>query len=269
MRGSDRAELPILLCNACGHAIRSDGRGFEDNIKLQRSFFNKQARMPSSVPTWPGRFPLVAATIERLAGARGRALDIGCGPGVWLRALADRGWQPFGVEVAEDVSQMAREFARADVFCGRLEEYNAEPASFDLITALALIEHLSDPRVLVELARKLLRPGGLFVVMTGDRACRHADEAGDEWPYYWVEEHVSFFSGESLRRVVVGAGLEIIRQEWRYSGFGRGRDRLTRYAAKAKEILGWNAAPIYNHAYVFARKPRVAGQPERPSRAKR
>ncbi len=250
----DGKKLPIRLCDECGYAERNEQRSFEQHIHLQEEYFDNTAAPPPGVPKWPARSALLARRVNRLFARPGRMLDIGCGPGEWMATMGQLGWELHGIEVASVVADIARKFTGGKIFCGPFEQYQPPADGFDLITAFALIEHLLDPRQFVEWAQRHLRPGGVFIVMTGDRASRHGVEAGDQWPYYWLDEHFSFFSGESLRRLFLSAGFADVRLEWLYSGYKRKPSRLEVYAAKLREIIGAVHSPRYYHVYVFGRK---------------
>jgi SAM-dependent methyltransferase len=185
----------------------------------------------------------------------GRVIDFGCGNGLWLAALG-HGWEKHGVELSETAAQRAREFAGAVVHCGVLESFTAAPGTFDVALGFAVIEHLSDPEILVRRAWELLAPGGLMVLMTGDRESQTAVRMGDAWPLYQPEEHVSFFSARSLGRLAEHVGFEILRREWRYMYPPAGHDStVRRWIHKAREALGWNGSNIHDHLFLYARKP--------------
>jgi 2-polyprenyl-3-methyl-5-hydroxy-6-metoxy-1,4-benzoquinol methylase len=114
--------------------------------------------------------------LELLRGAigrsRGDALDVGCGDGLFLaefdRAgnLSARGWQLHGIDVSPAViaeaSKRPYHFERFN-----LEEGIPHPAaSFDIVVAGEVIEHVYDPDQLVREAHRVLRPGGFLLVTT-------------------------------------------------------------------------------------------------------
>ena len=111
------------------------------------------------------------AFASRFAGGR-RALDAGCGAGYGSAALARTARFVVGADVAVE----AVEFARAQYPLENLafEQASCEAlphptGSFELITAFEVIEHLADWRAFVAEARRVLAPGGLFVVSTPNR----------------------------------------------------------------------------------------------------
>lgn len=109
------------------------------------------------------------AFAQRFAAGR-RVLDAGCGSGYGAAALARSAAEVTGIDAAGDAIQYAREhFGAANV---RFEQglCNALPdGPFDLITAFEVIEHLEDWRGLLEEARRVLAPGGRFLVSTPNK----------------------------------------------------------------------------------------------------
>jgi SAM-dependent methyltransferase len=95
-----------------------------------------------------------------------RVLEIGCGTGAtcaWLRSVRSVDFCA-GVElVAEAAAQAAR--VLNSVIAGNIEtlELPFEPANFDLILALDVLEHLVDPWTTVRQLHRLLRPGGAII----------------------------------------------------------------------------------------------------------
>lgn len=247
--------LNVMICSACGHGQRSETRDFNTNLQMQQETFERNVPEPDIRETrWPRRTAMIASEIRRLARP-GKALDIGCHTGIWLATLGE-GWEKYGVEINRVAAPVARRFSQAEVFCGPFESYDCGSASFDLITAFALIEHLSNPQVLVELAYEHLAPGGLLVLMTGDRESRVAQAMGSDWPLYWSPNHISFFSARSLCRLVQNYGFDVVRQEWRFMYTSRGlASPILKSMLKLKEILRINTSPIYDHYYCYARKP--------------
>ncbi|SFB14659.1 Methyltransferase domain-containing protein [Cellulomonas marina] len=109
-----------------------------------------------------------------------RLLDVGCGPGSVSIDLAGRVAEVVGVDAAEAVVAAAREAARdAGRENVRFEVADAyalpfPDASFDVVHAHQLLQHLTDPVAALREMRRVARPGGLVAV-------RDADYAGMTW----------------------------------------------------------------------------------------
>ena len=106
-----------------------------------------------------------------------RLLDIGCGPGTITVDLARRvapgevvGVDPSPDVVAQASAHALREGVTIDWRAGDVYALDFPKASFDVVHAHQLLQHLSDPvRALLEL-RRILRPGGLLAVRDSDYA---------------------------------------------------------------------------------------------------
>jgi SAM-dependent methyltransferase len=249
--------LELMICSACGYALLSDKRDLKSNLKIQQKSFNQKVAMPHRHDThWPHRPALIASEIKRLTKNAGRVLDIGCNNGIWLATLGSA-WSKYGVEISRLAAEIGRRFSNAEIFCGPFESYHATPNAFDMITAFAVIEHLSDPNLLVTWAYEHLAPGGLLVLMTGDRESLVARQMGADWPLYWSHDHISFFSARSICCLLENRGFHLVRQEWRfmYTATGLGSPIL-KFIMKLKEIMRIDiTSPNNDHYYCYARKP--------------
>ncbi|MHC4843312.1 MAG: class I SAM-dependent methyltransferase [Planctomycetota bacterium] len=247
---SDSSQL--LVCKDCGYAKRHDKIDFKENIQTQQEVFNRTAEMPKVKPRWPNRDKLIASKAERLVKEKGKLLDIGCGMGKWLSCFGQE-WGKYGVEVSPAAAQISSEFADANIICGAFEDLNFEPDSFDLITAFALIEHMTDPRFLMKWVYDHLKRDGLFILLTCDRESEVAQKSGPNWILYKPVEHVCFFSARSLRLLFEQEKFKIIKEEWRHAKYVS-ESILYLKLAKIKEILGMVKSPKYDHYYIYARK---------------
>lgn len=103
-----------------------------------------------------------------------RVLDLGCGGGFMSEALARRGARVVGVDPCAELLDVARSHALSSGFSidyreGEGEAVPLEDASVDRVVCVDVLEHVrSLPRVLEE-ARRVLRPGGLFFFDTINR----------------------------------------------------------------------------------------------------
>ncbi|HTV77265.1 MAG TPA: bifunctional 2-polyprenyl-6-hydroxyphenol methylase/3-demethylubiquinol 3-O-methyltransferase UbiG [Steroidobacteraceae bacterium] len=120
----------------------------------------------------PVRVEYVAARC-RIKGAR--VLDIGCGGGLLCEALQALGGNVTGIDLAPGMLQTAQlHAAERGVgidyrLLGAEALAAAEPAAFDVITCMEMLEHVPDPRGIVLAIGALLRPGGAVFVSTLNR----------------------------------------------------------------------------------------------------
>jgi SAM-dependent methyltransferase len=106
-----------------------------------------------------------AGLIEDWSGRRrGRLLDIGCGYGFFMRVMALRGWRVEGIEVSPVGRRHARETLGLPVSGLPVEQQSWPEAHFDVITLFYVIEHLLDPRAMLERVLRWLKPGGLLLL---------------------------------------------------------------------------------------------------------
>ncbi|MER2237932.1 MAG: class I SAM-dependent methyltransferase [Psychrobacillus sp.] len=97
------------------------------------------------------------------------AVDIGCGGGIYSKALADLG-VPFvtGVDFSEAILEGAgencKDYANISFKQGNAVETGLESKSFDLLLERALIHHLQDLDACFKEAYRLLKPAGYYIV---------------------------------------------------------------------------------------------------------
>lgn len=154
------------------------------------------------------RFPLTGKT----------ALDVGCGAGLLAEPLARMGAAVTGVDAAPENVEAARAHAAGQ---GLTLSYHAgelaalPPQTFDLVTSMEVVEHVTDPAAFVgELAARLA-PGGLMVLSTPNRTflskillVEAAERIGavPRGTHDWNQ----FLTPDELAALVQDAGLEVI-----------------------------------------------------------
>jgi SAM-dependent methyltransferase len=114
-----------------------------------------------------GRRRIIQCLVEQICSkfdaANPRILDVGCGTGANLKMLARYG-QAEGVDISQQAVAFCRERGLESVKLGALEQLPYEDESFDLVTALDVIEHLDDDVAGLREIRRVLRPGGFVLV---------------------------------------------------------------------------------------------------------
>jgi len=141
----------------------------------------------------------------------GVALDVGCSMGIVLDQLRRRGWTPCGVDVSAYATEYARRELGLDVVTGTIEQLERPPESVDLATMLLTIEHLPDPKGVLEAVHRLLRPGGVLIIATHDVEGVWPKLVGGRWRHFNVPEHVYYFSRRTLTRMAADVGLETFK----------------------------------------------------------
>ena len=156
--------IDILRCRACHHvfsSFRSDPHydGFwGEGVAESDLLYWKEARST-----------MYQDFFERfLIGRSGRLLDMGCGLGFFLKAMAPyANWEAYGCEISPVAVRYARDtLGLTNVICSRLEEADLPQSSFDLITMWDVIDHIPRPDPLLRRCHALLREGGICFMRT-------------------------------------------------------------------------------------------------------
>jgi 2-polyprenyl-6-hydroxyphenyl methylase/3-demethylubiquinone-9 3-methyltransferase len=121
--------------------------------------------------------PMRLAHIERLAGGLSgkRIVDVGCGGGILAEAMAAKGANVTGIDLAEKPLKVAmlhgmETGSAVDYRLVAAETLAAEvPSSFDVVTCMEMLEHVPDPPAIVRACATLVKPGGLVFFSTINR----------------------------------------------------------------------------------------------------
>lgn len=121
--------------------------------------------------------PLRLQWITSHSPLRGKnVLDVGCGGGILADAMARQGAQVLGIDLADKPLRVARLHAlEVNTPNIRYREVSTEvlaaeqPASFDVVTCMEMLEHVPDPAAIVKACAALVKPGGWVYFSTINR----------------------------------------------------------------------------------------------------
>lgn len=121
--------------------------------------------------------PLRLQWIDQLAPIAGKqVLDVGCGGGILADAMARKGAQVLGIDLATKALRVAQLHAlEAQTPNVRYRETSAEalaaemPGQFDVVTCMEMLEHVPDPASVVRACATLVKPGGWVFFSTINR----------------------------------------------------------------------------------------------------
>lgn len=154
-----------------------------------------------------GRRKILAGFVEEICrqvtDRRPRILDVGCGTGANLLMLSKYG-DAEGVDVSEDALAFCRERGLDKVRLGAGEELPYEDATFDLVTAFDVVEHMDDDLAGLREMRRVLRPSGRVLLFV------------PTFMFLWgvqddVSHHRRRYRLPELQRVLEEAGFEMER----------------------------------------------------------
>lgn len=102
-------------------------------------------------------------------------LDIGCGGGILAESMARMGGRVTGIDMAEASLEVARLHGlesgiEVHYECTTAESYaQRQPAKFDIVTCMEMLEHVPDPASIVKACAQLVKPGGAVYFSTLNR----------------------------------------------------------------------------------------------------
>lgn len=170
--------------------------------------------------------PSVAEFLRPLH-AGSRILDLGCGNGSLIAQFADCGFELHGIDSSQSGIRNARQHWRSVTF--HLADVSAQmppelPAGhFDAVICTEVIEHIFEPRKLVENAYLLLKPGGRILITTPyhgywkNLAMALAGRMDRHFTALWDFGHIKFWSRKTLTVLLKDGDFRNLR----FSGVGR------------------------------------------------
>jgi 2-polyprenyl-3-methyl-5-hydroxy-6-metoxy-1,4-benzoquinol methylase len=156
-------DYDVLICRCCGLAyvnqtFRTEkGEGIPEGydaiyLPAERSFLVRFERNLEHIE-------------DLVSDGRGKICDIGCGVGYFLRVAQERGWAVAGIDLDKAAVDIACQHG-IDVRWETVEEMSFSDEEFDVVTLFNVIEHVPAPQTVLEEIRRVLKPGGLFVLET-------------------------------------------------------------------------------------------------------
>jgi SAM-dependent methyltransferase len=143
-----------------------------------------------------------------------KLLDIGCGRGLRLREFQRHGFDVRGVDVQADVVRYLNDDLAIPADVGGIGDlprlYPSD--SFDVVTAFAVVEHITDVRSFLRECRRLLRPGGVLVISIPLLDSLQSDLLGGRWANITeAPRHISIPTQNGIRTVFEGESFRDVR----------------------------------------------------------
>ena len=135
-----------------------------------------------------------------------RLLDIGCGNGDFLVTARKAGWEVSGVE-PDPKAAIAAGKQGVDVTLGTVDLLANQSNCFDAITLSHVIEHVHEPKKLLEAVQRLLKPGGVVSIDTPNIQSHGATLYKKSWRGIEAPRHLVLFNSTSLSELLNEMGF--------------------------------------------------------------
>lgn len=202
----------VVACEACGTCFASGlpdperfARYYADSSKYDLGADGAQLS-DKDVQRYADQAAFVAAHVDDRSAP---VLDVGTATGGFLVGLRDAGFaRPYGVDPSPEAVRVAQEAFGLDATIGGLEAAETWGLRFGLVSYVAVLEHVLEPREQLRSVARLLEPGGCLFVSVPDAGSfkDHVDAPFQEFSV----EHINFFTRRSLANAMGAEGYSLV-----------------------------------------------------------
>jgi len=154
---------------------------------------------------------------ELLPPDRRHILDVGSGPGFFLKHGKDRGWNTLGIEPSARAAAHSREMGLNIIEEFLSADTTTRLGHFDVIHMSEVLEHIPAPEEFLGIIRGHLNPEGILcIVVPNDYNPFHqALRTACNFQPWWVAppHHINFFNFASLERLLTRNGFDVVLKE--------------------------------------------------------
>ena len=144
---------------------------------------------------------------------RGRSLvDVGSGYGLFVDQALRSDWSAFGLELSESASEYAETIQPGRTICTNWEQWSG---TWDVITAMWLVEHLTNPVEFLAWAEQNLAPNGVLMLVVPNEWTELQRQASEKAVVknWWIHRtHYSYFSWATLEALLARVGFSIVQR---------------------------------------------------------
>jgi ubiquinone/menaquinone biosynthesis C-methylase UbiE len=156
------SEFNFCRCDSCGYVFDSPRPSFAQ----VSAFYSQTGKYNIWLKEERARDMLWKRRLKKLLprSAGGRLLDIGAGIGQFLHHAQPLFASVVGTEVSESAVAIAKQKYGLALLAGQVEELDLPPDDFDIITLFHVLEHVPDPRMLIDRCQAILKPSGMLLI---------------------------------------------------------------------------------------------------------
>ena len=210
----------IVRCDDCGLLLSNPQPSDDELARIYTSDYFLRGRSETSPEAVEHLKSRTAShyldLIERYRGeSGGRLLEVGSGEGDFLASAIARGFRVTGVEVSEHACAVASKklasHSPIEIICGEITDIPGS-GTYDLCVLSDVIEHVRNPRHLLELVHELLRPGGTIFIATPSLDSWSARLLKNRWMEF-KPEHLFYFDSATLQTLLIDCGYRHIIEQ--------------------------------------------------------
>jgi 2-polyprenyl-3-methyl-5-hydroxy-6-metoxy-1,4-benzoquinol methylase len=132
---------------------------------------------------------------------KGRLLDIGCGPAIFLDIADKHGWNVEGIELNSDSVNWAKEKFDFVIYENSFENQDLCGKKYDLISLFNVFEHLNNPNSILKKINFLLNPGGYLAIELPNIESIQVKIFGDSYLHF-IYAHHWYFSKKNITQLL-------------------------------------------------------------------
>jgi 2-polyprenyl-3-methyl-5-hydroxy-6-metoxy-1,4-benzoquinol methylase len=223
------SDFNFCRCDSCGYVFDSPRPSFAEIS----AFYSQPGKYDTWLKEEQARDMLWKRRLKKLlrSGAKGSLLDIGTGYGQFPHHAQPFFSQVTGTEVSESAVALAKQKYGLSLLAGQVEELDLSPQSYDTITLFHVLEHVPDPRMLINRCHALLRAQGVLVIAVPNDILawtskikkigktlriksfqKFSPKLGISRAGASREIHLSHFTPAVLRRLLENSGLQLTEE---------------------------------------------------------
>lgn len=140
-----------------------------------------------------------------------KLLDIGSFTGDFMFLAQKKGADVYGLELQKEAVRIANKKMPRRTIAADITSSNVKSNGFDVITLFGLIEHVTNPEIVIVSTATKLKKGGIVMIQTPNSASIFALLMQKFWPPFSPIEHIHLFSRSGLETLLKKNGFEVIK----------------------------------------------------------